>query len=102
MASFWAVNEPLNSSGESPPPDAAAPMPPVGTPDEASFIGDTLVGQAIRDSVRSGVPAAQIIEDYKKRGPQARADLSAQAPQAGAFVPVPKKAGFWARLFGKS
>lgn len=100
MASFFGVNDPLNSAGDSPP--AVPPSAGSASPDEASFLGDTLVGQAIRDSVRSGVPAAQIIEDYKKRGPQARADLSAQAPTAGAFVPVPKKAGFWARLFGKS
>lgn len=95
----------INPSNQAPSPggDEPAALPPqeISAGTDASFLGDTLVGQAIRDSVRQGVPAEQILQDYKNRGPQARADLASATPQVGAYVPVPRKAGFWARLFGR-
>jgi hypothetical protein len=89
------MNDP-NASSE---PTPSTPSP-AGNSD-ISHMGETLVGQAVRDSVRRGVPAQQILDEYKQRGPQARADAAAGAPQVFGPMTRPKKLGFWARLFGR-
>jgi hypothetical protein len=68
---------------------------------DASFMGDTLVGQVLRDSVRRGVSAERIIEEYKQIGPQARAEISAAAPKVTTAAVPPRKVGLWAKLFGR-
>ncbi len=77
-------------------PEPSAPSPNV------SFMGETLIIQAVRESVRKGVPAAQILDEYKQRGPQARTEAVPSTPQVSLDVAQPPpKPGFWARLLGR-
>jgi hypothetical protein len=61
---------------------------------DVTHMGETIVAQVVKDSIRRGVPAQQILEEYRNKGPQANA---APPMEFGPSLKV-KHLGFWAKL----